>query len=205
MPSWTGVGTTATAPGVSPRWPTAARASYVRNQRSTCPGVPRMASSVPGALSCTLRLSPPPSPRTPPEGGQQRPTRMGVYASSVRRGRGRDRGKVRGRDRGIRTAHTHAHARTHTRARATLPHARATLPLHTHARTRHTAAAPLPPRCCLPAAAPLLRGAASAALLPRRRLCGAAAAPLPRRCCHGAATRRLFALEPACKGLSPAW
>ena len=140
---------------------------------------PRIASSVSGALSCTLRLSPPPSPRTPPEGGHQRPTRTGAYASSVRRGRGRDRGMVRGRDRVPRTAHTHApHCHTHApHCRFTHTRARATLPLH---RCRPAAACPLPRRCC--AAPPLrrcCRGAASAAPLPRR--CPAAAATvLPR-------------------------
>ena len=145
------------------------------DKRSTCPRAPRSASSVPGDRPCTLRLSPPPPPRTPPEGGQQRPTRTGVYASSVRRGRGRDRGRFRGRDRGTRTAHTHAHAHMHTRARATLP-------LHTHARTRHTAAAPLLPRCCPP---PPRRCCAAP---PLRRRCGAAATSLRCRCHVAAAT-----------------
>ena len=157
---------------------------------------------------CSAAVSPRPPPRRPAPHTDGRSITKAIVRSRL------DQRKLvfsivrRGRPHPTKAkcvTHTYAHARTHTRARATLPHARATLPLHTHARTRHTAAAPLPPRCCLPAAAPLLRGAASAALLPRRRLCGAAAAPLPRRCCHGAATRRLFALEPACKGLSPAW
>ena len=129
--------------------------SYVMDQRSTCPGVPRSASSVPGALSAHSGC-----PR------HRHRARLRRADNSAQPGRGHTPPAC---------AATHApRTRTHTRARtrAHAPHCRCTAAaLLLLARCRDAAT----PLLHGAAATPLLRSAAAAPLLPRG--CGAAAAP----------------------------
>ena len=169
-------------PGVLPvyRGPVHAHSGFPRHRHRAMPPGGRTSAPNPGrghappALVRPLRLTH--TPRTDtvtvpclPEGGHQRPT---------------PEGGMRLQRAQLRAHRAHARARMHVCMHAckygvsTTTH---TPPAHahTHARTRHTTAAPLLPRRCSPAAAPLQRRINITAPLPPRRGPTAAARGAP--------------------------